>query len=533
MLRYNALIDAVSKSLADAPNSRLDESTTEFRLNSEWLTRDIYEAWSAILAEQRPAWLNLSIFDAGHSPIDLARNTFDDLEGQEFSVVVQKNLHANTFLFLTIEGFRNGLSDPNVERNATQIYIGSAFSPFKTHRCCFIPYADAIADGIPLPVPETGVDTIDIRKLVRSLTSEYTRPVIGFWLVSERPSAASEVWSVWTSAAAHKLALIPINEIWGAGGDLTIGLAGPKNGPRKRSIRANMAGLNVGSAFTPLTDAVSWICDVSREAAIRHTYLTSELAREWPSDDPDWTSQLHVRLPIALEGAKAHYEAHLLETSSEMLKTLSDLRKSVSEETQKAIDRTQSLLTALAGNLAAVLGVLLLRGPALLSTNPNSGEAVWTRVIFAALAVWFVFVCAFSLITNAKFRAALNDGRQKWHAKIHALLSSADFQQIASEPLKKAEHIYNVAASCVGVVYIIVTAGLGILAYDPHLPTRIWSRPPVIESQIAPPTSPTSNGPSLQQQTVAPSASISGNETKAPPAPSPEDLGKSKTDQAE
>lgn len=447
----------------------LCESRSELRCDGRWTDAKLLDDWRTIQSASLPSWIQLRIEDAADTEIDLTTQSFNDVKDQEFTVVVRKTLPAGAFVFLTLDGLRNGLSDETVEASARNLFVLQDFPVFSSHACRFIP----LRDGTDISQATcTAGDTnqsaeVESGKLTRYLTRSQRPPRLTFWLQKEPPTAPSDVWHAWCNRAANRLVLVPVNEVWEDEAELRVALSGPKSGPRKRTLLAALEKLNATACFPALNEAVSCLVQVPREASVRHTYLTAELAREWPADDQSWADALPERLPSALEGAKAHYEAHLLETSRDVLKSLADLRKSVNEETGKAIDRTHSLLKALAGNLAAALGTLLFRLPALINVSASPSDRHLSQILFAILAVWMVFVCSFSLMVNHKFRTAMNASRNNWHTRIHAILSNTDFAQMASDPLDRAERVYNCAAVVVVAVYIAVSVSLAYLATDP------------------------------------------------------------------
>lgn len=467
-LSLKKLIDAVHEA-ATSSAGVVDETKSEVRCSGRWVSNALFDQWSGIQAAVPVPWLNLCLRDAGGVDLDLSSWSFEEIEGQAFSIVLQKVVPEGVFAFLTVGGFRNGLQDAVVEKAARVVYVMGEFAPFASGACAFLPLSDECDFAAALAIHAGALvgDEVEAARLTRYMTLRRRPPRLAFWVEKQPPSMPSDVSDVWRAEAVKSLLLVPVNEIWEGEGGLCVGLSGLKAGPKKRTLSVGEEALVGAECFAALNDAVSWLIEVPREAAVRHVYLTAELAREWPSDVPEWARGLAGQLKLALEGARTHYEAYLLETSSEMLKSLADLRKAVSEETGRAIARTQSLLTALAGSLAAALGVLLLRVPALISTKTPEVDRTISQYVFGILAVWMVFICAFSLVTNWKFRAAMDAGRNNWHKKIHAVLSTTEFDEIATGPLRKAEKVYNVAAWVVAAVYGIAALSLAVLATDP------------------------------------------------------------------
>lgn len=88
------------------------------------------------------------------------------------------------------------------------------------------------------------------------------------------------------------------------------------------------------SDYSVLQTVINWIFIEGNEIELKHTFFTSELAREWP-EYVSFCEGLPKKLPMAFESAKLLYKAHIRASSRETIKSLSDLRKTLAEDTQK------------------------------------------------------------------------------------------------------------------------------------------------------------------------------------------------------
>lgn len=462
-------LDAAAET-SERNGGAIQDIVTELRCYGSWDDETIFNKWKKIQDELNLSYIGLTILDAGDQEIILNEVLYNDIYGQAFSVILRKNFPNNVAFFMSIDGFSKGIRSESLQKNIHTVFILYEFEEFSSRSCRFLPLrGDTDLLDLEHSINPMYFEDVQSGKLTRYLTRTRNPPMLGFWLQKSAPQDNSPVWQAWATAAAENLMYVPANEIWEDQSGIRITITGPKHGPRKRNLKEGLEKLDALKAFPVLNAAVTWIVEVPREASVRHVYLTAELAREWPVNSEAWGEHLSHCLDTSMEGAKAHYEAHLLETSSDMLKALADLRKAVNEETSKSVDKTHALLTTLAGSLAAGLGVILFRLPYLTNLSHSVNEIIISQILFAALSAWMLFVCAFSMMVNFKFRRALNISRNNWHSKIHAILPTDDFEKMAAQPLRHAEYIYNCASIFISVIYITAALILAFLAWCPWI----------------------------------------------------------------
>lgn len=461
------LVDAIELT-SRASSQAVHETAAQLRVSGTWNDQVTFERWRGFLRADLPTWIGVRIQDRDNNEIDLLSADLADLASQEFSVIIQKKHESGAYFFLTLDGFRNGLTDQSLVRNARRIFVYECFARFESRRCIFCSLKNDpthISNGLAPSIQDVEVEAA---QLTRYLTQDIVPPVISFWVAKEISQDNSSVWQVWRTRATQELLLFPATEVWQSESGLMLSLSGGSSGPRRRVLEFSRdENLQTGDIYEVLCKAAGWVIAVPREANIRHTYLAAELAREWPPNCSNWTTGFPSVLGAAIEGAQAHYEAHLLETSGEILKSLAELRKSVTAETQDAIKRTHDLTKALAASLAVSVGVILFRLPTLLDATASASDKQISQVVFGVLCGWMVFICSYFLVVNYNFRKALASSQKTWHSKIHAVLSSAEFHEMATKPLQKAERVYFWAATATTVVYIAAAVLLGTLAYDP------------------------------------------------------------------
>lgn len=491
-LRPKDLVDVLDKIESSSTDS-VHETAGELRAHGTWNTSGLFDSCKRLCRAQSGECVKIYILDFTDSSFELESTSFDEINGQEFQLVIRKYPPIDTQFFFTNKGFKSYLSTPEAENESNAIYVFGSFDSFSSHACSFYSFTglDALTR---LAITDTATvnDEVDIRRLIRFMTDAVTPPRVAFWLLKDEPTHESEIFNIWKTKASERLIYIPASEVWQEKGQTRICLAGPKGGPRKRIVGLNIAELDADRVFNRLTEAVTWIVEVPREASLRHAYYASELAREWPTPEVSLETALYDQSNWALEGAKALYEAHVLDTSAEILKSLTELRKAINEEASKTIEKSQNLAKALATSLAAVLGTLLLRFPSLMQEKEKIGELRLTQLLLLFLAGWMLFSIAFTLWSNLKFKTALNNCRSKWHNKIHSILSKREFDEIAIEPMQEAESIYAKISIIVSTIHIAIALFLISFAFNIFkLRQRLIPQLPASSPQIQKENAPT------------------------------------------
>jgi hypothetical protein len=461
-LSLKKLADALAQTAA-VGTSNVHETADQIRCQGSWSSADLVELWIGLRGETEEGFVSVAIQDFDGHEIDDEDFNYAELEGQEFTIWVTKKTGPSVFFFLTLDGFRHGLTDDRVVQTARAIFVHSEFEVFESKICSCSPLSDEQQlHGSECSLLEQEVEAT---KLTRYLTHGIQAPRIAFWIVDHFPAKTSAVWDVWSSAASRALRVVPASEIWENDGQLNLSVSGPSSGSSKRVF--TLGDKDLAHCYIQLCEVSAWLIEVPRDASIRHAYLTSELARECPLESKLWDDTLPNALNDAFDGAKAHYNAYLLEASTDMIKSFAELRKAVSAETENAISRTHDLLKGLAGSLAVSVGVIVFRLPKLFEKRVSGGDQFITQCIFGVLCGWMVFICVYSVIVNYNFLRAIKVSQSGWHSKVHSVLSSKEFNDIVVVPLKRVELTYVCASGSIVIVYFLAAITLGYLATNP------------------------------------------------------------------
>ncbi|WP_459676142.1 hypothetical protein [Acidisoma sp. 7E03] len=274
------------------------------------------------------------------------------------------------------------------------------------------------------------------------------------------------VFKTWRDIALPQLLLCLADEIWRQDGEIQVALTGP----RRRKLRATLETIDAKRDFKIITEVAEWVFNSGRDAETRHTLFVYELAREWPGEGP-FASTFAERAPGALEAAKTAFRMHVRDASKETLKSLQELRKTLADDVTRVVAQTRELTGTLWRDLLVVVAAVLGRFSLLASLG--TGEAGFANALLYGLAVYLAFSLGMVLFANARFMALFRMMQANWQTKLYGFVDSEDFKSLATEPLNKAEGVYectrNAAITAYGLTVIALIA-LAILI--PGVPPR-------------------------------------------------------------
>ncbi|CAD5358390.1 protein of unknown function [Enterobacter cancerogenus] len=138
-------------------------------------------------------------------------------------------------------------------------------------------------------------------------------------------------------------------------------------------------------AFDVIQEKEKRIFLEGNETELKHTFLSSELTREWPGG-ATFCEGIVYRLPPPLESAKLLYKAHIRAGGKAPLISLGDLRKSLTENTKKILQQSRDLYSALWKDMGLVISTLVLRY--ILEAFKAIGPQKVYALAFCALALY-------------------------------------------------------------------------------------------------------------------------------------------------
>lgn len=410
---------AVEASRADA-ELRVGEDPGRLHVAGS-LTRAALDAWQAV-ADVAPAWLSIGCIDAADDPV----SPRDAREGEPTRITVSFAPVANAHHVFTPEGWLSLLWSDMLISSTTSVRLAFDERGFDTKA-----FDVGFWDGEPVAAPDPErLGDGGPRRHVRCQASELMAPSrIEPWILSGE-CADGPAWRIWATVAAAMIARSLPNELYKEGGVDRIGLAGQP--PRRLDIGAFEPD---DTPFDALQQAAAWVYLEGTDVEVRHTFLSSELAREWPAGR-SFASGLKGKLESSLDSARLLYKSHLRAGSKDTLKALADLRKTLADDVQKLVQQARDLSSAVWRDVAVAIGVMAVR------FGLDAAKAVPSSFAFSTiyLMVASYFVASFWLTTsiNRRYLTSLEDSRSAWRTKLYAFLDDDDYRSLAGTPLSEA-----------------------------------------------------------------------------------------------
>lgn len=399
----------------------------------------------------------LKVYGTISGEVDPSTCPYEDLEAEPLRIVLTKSRAPGWCYFLTEAGFASVLRDDFVAEPLA-IWVATAFAPFTTLTLSVSPW-----DG-PRTPPDAGTLPERPRKLVRDLTHGRTPPVVGPWLLADRPSAGSPVFDAWAAVAVERLAFALPYEVRSVEGEERVVLKGPRTTP---VAVVPMTRDWPSKILEPLTEAATWVYAAPREAEARFLFLNNHLSLDW-RDGLHWPDGLLHLLRGSLASAKEAYAFHLQDQSKDALKTLGDLRKSLQDEVARAQAASRDLLSSLWRDLAVAGVVLALKSP----TAPQIAGAEVLRWVTLATAFLLAVSLGMTIFANARFNRLADDARAEWRRKLYAFMSDVEWTRLVEKPIRRGRVVYRVALPVVGSLYLAAALYLVAVA-EPGWPAAV------------------------------------------------------------
>ena len=352
----------------------------------------------------------------------------------------------------TLEGWRTLLLKDELISRVEVARLAFSNISFATKDFRVEPWVDEPASH------EIVVRTLDgnPRRIVRCRSPEFMPPNrIQPWLVETKPASDDIAWQEWRVIAKEMIARSLPSELYVEAGIKSVGLAGQP----PRSIEFGV--LDESCTLESLQEAASWVYLEGTDNEVRHTFLTAELAREWPAS-ATFCQEVGRRLALSMESARLLYKAHLRSAGKDTLKALADMRKSLADDVQKTIQQARDLSAAIWRDVALAIGVLAFR----LAMDPAKATATSSAfaIIFGAVAAYIALSFWIAVSTNNRFFSEFDKTLQSWRPKLYGFLDDGDYEALAQRPLTGAKAVYRSTERKVTVVVGIVVIVLVFMA---------------------------------------------------------------------
>ncbi|MEE8658883.1 hypothetical protein CGLAMM_07400 [Acetobacteraceae bacterium EV16G] len=394
---------------------------------------------------QEVGW-TLSVYDGADSACEIP----DIMEALcPYRVSVQKpSCASGEILFLSTAGFRDWLNSPT---KADLVVVVGLDEIISTESTQFVPY------GASRDPRRGSVSFCNPRKLVREYSSKRKVPQsIECWLLSDPASWGESVqFKLWASYSTRAILLSLANEI-----DEETESYVFKGTPRL-ALKMLKSDFELETSldeknFENLQAAGRWVYESDREAEVRHTLFSSELARNGVGKT-DAVACIKESSAEALDGAKIAYQMLVAKMSADNLKALADLRKALIEEMSKIGDASRQVAQAVASALWAVLGAVAAR-----ITVETPFILIVPILMIACIYVWTV------IYTGLKFIAFQEDRQGVWRTQIYSFLSKSDFKEMVLDPSGKAASSFKIAAKICGFATTLISIGIGFIMIKAH-----------------------------------------------------------------
>lgn len=389
--------------------------------------------------------------------IDESRDVIHPREGvpgQKHYITITCNELPGILRLFTIEGWRTFLLQDNKLCQYKHIYglfITEGFQTISWHVNPWKEIQPLKADD------ETAIIKPSVTKsIIKCYSTAFLPPdAITPWILETSGEKTDEAMKLWKLLGCRELSKCFVNELFFAE-KMMVGLAGKP--PRKIAFGDETAAL---LAFDIIQEAAKWIFLEGNETELKHTFLSSELAREWPAD-LNFCEGMMLRLPSALESARLMYKAHIRIGGKDTMKSLGDLRKTLAEDTQKIIQQSRDLSSSLWKDMALVISVLVVRYS--LDAVKSVGLQKIYTLVFCGIAVYIVISYGMSVYINRQTISLLERVRTTWRTKLYGFLDEQDYQELARRPVKDAMGSYCRVERMTSAVVILLVIILLIAA---------------------------------------------------------------------
>lgn len=439
--------DSISASRKDAEiivsESFTDDSSMLFisaKMDAETLS-----LWQEVFVNI-PEWMSFEFKDDCNDIIKPAAGN----PGETFKIDISSQSYKSSRFIFTIEGWKSFLYDDVLISTTQQINLLGLKTSFSTLGFIALPW-----ENKPTPLQQELLkeNPPNAKTLVRFLSNDFLPPSNLYpWILKGENEAKDAYFIKWKNISCIALAKCIANELYNSG-ERYILLSGKP--PRK--IKFGVFE-DEEKSFNILQSVASWIFIEGQESELKHTFLTSELAREWP-DTLNFCSAIHKKLPLAYESAKLLYKAHIRSSSKETIKSLSDLRKNLTEDTQKIVQQTRDLTSSLWKDLALTISTIVIKY-ALDFSKAGSDSKLFSYVFFA-VSIYVFISQAVSLFINHKYSSILDSSRAIWREKLYGFLDDDDYNKLASDPIQKASKAYLTIA----IITTIISFGMSVLLF--------------------------------------------------------------------
>ncbi|HDL6674288.1 TPA: hypothetical protein PXJ49_003244 [Yersinia enterocolitica] len=351
------------------------------------------------------------------------------------TTIIFKNNNTSPYI-ITIEGWRQFLlSNVNTSKisSVNLAFISEGFETLGYKVSKWTKWFDHSGSNITPPI--LNKKNTPARSIVKYYSPEFMPPEdLSSWILNSPKPINNVAFDTWLNISCREVLKCLPNELFVAEKKM-VGLSGKP--PKKIEFGEY---LTCREEFKNIQKAARWVYFEGEEVELKHTFLSNELAREWP-EGTKFCSGIKVRLSPALESARLLYKAHIRSSSKETLKALGDLRKSLADDMQKIVQQSKELTSSLWRDVALVISTMVIKYTLDASKVPNSSKVY--AVVFFAIAIYILLSHFTSLFINSNFIKIVEENRLSWRKKLYAYLDDNDYNELATTPVERAYNAYK------------------------------------------------------------------------------------------
>lgn len=408
-------------------------------------SRAALDLWQ-IVETNKPSWLRFSCIDSSEDNV----SPRDAQDGEQVRISISFDSVAGTVCLFSKDGWKSFLLSEQGPYSVSTVRLAFADRKFKTRGFEVEPWID---DDFGEPVQLVKFE-VGPRRIVRCQSASFMAPVsIEPWLLVSGEDEADAGFAVWKEVASDMLARSFPNELFCDGEIQCVTLFGQP----QRKLDFGPATSRVSIPFEWMQLAAKWIYFDGSDNDVRHTFLSSELGRDWPPG-ASFSDGLRTKLSGALDTAELLYKAHLRSGIKDTLKALADLRKTLADDVQKLLQQAKDLSASVWRDIAVAVGVLAIR---FTLDGAKSGTSVsafgW---IYILVAIYISISYFISVSTNHRFISILKKNQLAWRSKLYAFLDDGDYDALAHTPLTEALDAYSRTQRWTSLVVVLVVFGM-------------------------------------------------------------------------
>jgi len=421
------------KRLRRVEQSFFTESSSELRIDGGTVSSDDFltEIKRLNADAVKEGVGNFVVYGEVAQEVNIETVQFEDLRGDQVTVVFEKTTKAGVHYFLTLEGFelwlRNEDFDTIGESERKFIQVLGEDNPFSTYSLSVQKFeaGDIVVDAsYTLEKPW---------KLVRDLTRELTPQNISPWLVEVAPVKEGPAFAVWKEVAKEKLVFCLPSEIRQQNDLVQVVFRGGRSIPIAVDSVIDWSLVS----YDIVHQTCSWIYANSRESETRFHLLNNHIATNWVGET-GWPSSVNNLLPNSLIGAKEAFAFHLQDQSKEAVKSLGDLRKGLQEEVNKTQLATRDLISSIWRDFAVAGLILALKAP--ISTAGVMESAM--KILYFGVSILLFISLAVGTVSVWRFNYLTDVSRKDWRNKLYNFMSDEDWLKLVERPILSGRIVY-------------------------------------------------------------------------------------------